>query len=308
MKPYLILMTFLLSTIAMAQTQDSKVIPSVTIVTIEEGTVTLLHLGPGYTTSVKLPEDISSVVIGNPAGFKAEHSEAEPRLVFLKPITSQPSESNALITTKSGQEITLHLVSAGKAAPNAHVDFFVEYQRPRSLLVGSRDQESFLIGETRPISAEASLSISAAPEKPDLVGQVFEKQKRLSSPAWEGKELLVALGTSVKRDHQTVLGFSILNSSNRTVELLPPQVELSGPGHGSRERRIKAEPVPISAYRMTTRRLAPGERADGVVVFERPGFKESSETLQLQITQAEQVDRPIFLPIPFTAASQGEAQ
>ena len=56
-----------------------------------------------------------------------------------------------------------------------------------------------------------------------------------------------------------------------------------------------------------TRRLAPGERADGVVVFERPAFKESSEKLQLQIAQAEQVDHPILLPVPFTANSQGEA-
>jgi hypothetical protein len=62
------------------------------------------------------------VVIGNPATFKAEHSEAEPKLVFLKPITAQPSEGNALITTKLDQEITLHLMSGGKAAANARVD------------------------------------------------------------------------------------------------------------------------------------------------------------------------------------------
>ena len=63
----------------------------------------------------------------------------------------------------------------------------------------------------------------------------------------------------------------------------------------------------VSEYRMTTRRLAPGERSDGVVVFERPAFKESSEKLQLQIAQAEQVDHPILLLVPFTANSQGEA-
>jgi hypothetical protein len=226
----------------------------------------------------------------------------------LKPITSQPSESNALITTRAGQEITLHLVSTGKAAANAHVDFFVEYQRPRSFLVGSTEQQSLSISETRPISREVSLSTPAAPEKPDLVVQALEKQKSISSPAWEGKELLVALGSSIRSGQQTVLGFSILNRSNQTIELLPPQLELSGAGHGSKAKRIKAEPVPISAYRMTTRRLAPGERADGIVVFERPAFKESNEKLQLQIAQADRVDHPIVLPVPFTASSQGEAQ
>ena len=55
---------------------------------------------------------------------------------------------------------------------------------------------------------------------------------------------------------------------------------------------------------MTARRLEAGQRADGVIVFERPSFKESSEKLQLQLAQAEQVDRPILLPVPFTASSR----
>jgi hypothetical protein len=306
MRVHLISVICLLMSIG--QAQESKIIPSVTTLQIEEGTVTPLHLGPGYTTSVRLPEEISSVVIGNPATFKAEHSEVEPRLVFLKPITAQPSESNALITTKSGQEITLHLVSGGKAAVNARVDFLVEYRRQQSFLIGSSDRQSFLIAETHPILSAASNGPPSRPEKPDLVAQELEKQKSLSTPAWEGKEVLAAVGASVKRDHQTVLGFSILNSSSRTIELLPPQVELTGTGHGNGGKRIKAEPVAVSEYRMTTRRLAPGERADGVVVFERPAFKESSEQLQLQLAQAEQVDRPILLPVPFTTTSQGGAQ
>jgi hypothetical protein len=306
MRVHLILIIYLL--VGIAQAQESKVIPSVTTLEIEEGAVTPLHLSPGYTTSVRLPEEISSVVIGNPATFKAEHSEAEPRLVFLKPITSQPSESNALITTKSGQEITLHLVSGGKAAANARVDFLVEYRHQQSFLIGPSDRQSVLIAETHPILPPASSSPPSRPEKPDLVAQALEKQKSLSTPTWEGKEVLAAVGTSAERAHQTILGFSILNSSSRTIELLPPQVELSGTGHGKGNKRIKAEPVAISDYRMTARRLAPGERADGVVVFERPAFKESSEKLQLQLVQAEQVDRPIRLPVPFTADSQGGAQ
>jgi hypothetical protein len=305
MRVHLILIIFLLMSIAHAQ--ESKVIPTVTTLEIEEGSVTPLHLSPGYTTSVRLPEEISSVVIGNPATFKAEHSEAEPRLVFLKPITAQPSESNALITTKSGQEITMHLVSGGKAGTNSRVDFLVEYRRPHSFLVGPSDGQSFLITETRPISTTSSSS-PASPAKLDLIARELEKQKSLSTPIWEGKEILAAVGASMKRDHQMILGFSILNSSSRTIELLPPQIELTGTGHANGAKRIKAEAVAVSEYRMTTRRLAPGERADGVVVFERPAFKESSEKLQLQLAQAEQVDRPILLPVPFTADSQGGTQ
>jgi hypothetical protein len=226
--------------------------------------------------------------------------------VFLKPITSKPSESNALVTTRSGHEITLHLVSAGKVAADPPIDFLVEYQRPQSVVVSSSDRQSFLIGEMHPISLPASTSSPPPAEKPDLVRLELERQKSLSSPAWEGKEIFAALGASVKRDQQTVLAFSVLNSSNRTIELLPPQLELVGSGH--KGKRIKAEPIPISEYRITSRRLAPGERADGVVVFERPAFKESTERLELQLAQADEVDRPILLPVPFTANGQGVSQ
>ena len=307
MKLHLLIMVYLVAALGVAQTHDGAVIPKTTTVSIEEGLVTLLHLAPGYTTSVKLPEEISSAVVGDPASFKAEHSDAEPRLLFLKPITSKPSETNALITTRSGHEITLHLLSAGKVVADPPIDFLVEYRRPQSVIVSSSDRQSFLIGETHPISQVKSTS-SPPSENPDLVGAELEKQKGLASPAWEGKEVLAALGASVARDQQTMLAFSILNSSKRTVELLPPQLELVGSAHGRKGKRIKVDPVPISEYRMTTRRLAPGERADGVVVFERPAFKESTEKLELQLAQAEQVDRPILLPVPFVATVQGVSQ
>ena len=135
----------------MAQTENSTVVPKITTVPIEEGAVTVLHLGIGYTSAVRLPEEISSVVLGNPASFKAEHSEAEPRLVFLKPIRTQAVESNALITTKSGQEISLHLISAGQAAGNATVDFLLEYRHPHSVVVSSSGPQTFLIPEVSPI-------------------------------------------------------------------------------------------------------------------------------------------------------------
>ena len=113
MRIYLIFFISYMLSYGMAQTQDGKAIPQVTHLPVEDGTVTVLHLMPGYTTSLRLPEEISSVVVGNPAAFKAEHSEAEPRLVFLKPIATQAAESNALITTKSGHEINVQLISEG---------------------------------------------------------------------------------------------------------------------------------------------------------------------------------------------------
>jgi len=306
MRVHLIVFIYFVTTIAVAQTEEAKVIPKITSLPVQDGEVTLIRLSPGYTTSVRLPEEVSSVVIGNPASFKAEHSEAEPRLVFLKPLTSQESESNALITTKSGHEISLHLVSAGKTATGTRVDFVVEYRRPQGLLINA-DTQTFIIPETHPVSvANPAGSLPVQQEKPDEMTQQLKKQQSLSSLKWEGKDLQAALGESIEHHHQTVLGFSVLNHSSRVIELLSPQIQLVGRGNGN--GRIKAEPVPVAEYRMTTRRLQPGERADGVVVFDRPAFKESSERLELELTDAEQVDRPIVLLVPFTIGSTGGEQ
>jgi len=309
MRVYICFVVFLAVACGMAQNENGKVVPKITTLPIEEGAVTVLRLGAGYTTSVRMPEEISSVVIGNPASFKAEHSEAEPRLVFLKPTTTQAAESNALITTKSGQEISLHLISAGQAEGNSTVDFLLEYRSPNSVVIGSARTQGFLIPEASSIPPPAPVSTPVPAEKLDVVGRELERQKAVSSPAWEGTELLVAVGESSQPERKMLLRFSVLNNSRRVVELLPPQIEFRGTAtHKKGKGRIKAEPIAISEYRMTSRRLAPGERADGVVVFERPAFKESTEQLQLQLAEAAQVDRPILLPVPFTATNSGGGQ
>jgi type IV secretory pathway VirB9-like protein len=89
-----------------------RALPEARIVrlTLDTQNVTVLHLRPGYVSSVRLPEDVSSVVVGNPDAFKAEHSEAEARLVFLKPTTTIRAETNALITTRTGHDF----VASGK--------------------------------------------------------------------------------------------------------------------------------------------------------------------------------------------------
>src|SRR5207248_5300914 len=92
-----------------------------------------------------LPEEASSIVVGDPLSFRAEHAEAEPRLVFLKPITTKPAESNVLITTKSGQEISLQIMSPGKTAVGTRVDFLLEYRRRQSMLNGQKEGSTLFV-------------------------------------------------------------------------------------------------------------------------------------------------------------------
>ncbi len=279
--------------------------PEVSSSVIDPQEVRVLRLHPGYATSLRMPEEISSVVIGNPSDFKAEHSESEPRLVFIKPITKEPAESNALITTKSGHTVSLQLVSAGSSGSDPIVDFVVEYRQSRSLLIEESEESSFTVGETRSLSSEVHQTPSALDNETKAIQQQLAKQERIARPDWRGKELLTALGEVREQRDQLTVPFSVFNDSKRWLELLPPQVQLdSGESHG---KRSKAEPVAITDFQMTARRLAPGARADGVVTFERPAFKESSERLTLRLSEAERVDHPILLPLPFVAA-QGETK
>jgi hypothetical protein len=123
-----------------------------------------------------------------------------------------------------------------------------------------------------------------------------------------GTEILKT-GVSEVIDHgkEVVLLFSVVNLQKHAVELMPPQVQLGGK---VRKGKIvhhvvwsTSEQLPVEDFRMSRRRVGPGERADGVLVFRRPSFKQSTETLLLQMADSGAVDRPALAPIGFGISS-----
>ena len=301
---YLITIGLLLPHIIFAQTE----LPQARIVNlnVDPEQVVVLHLRPGYVSSVRVLEEVSSVVLGDPGSFKAEHSDAEPQLVFFKTTSPKPAETNALITTKGGHEISLSLVSQGKADRSEPVDYVLYCERPRSFLIAST-HPIFVVGETKNAATE-SQPTSTPQEKTGSQKQDLLRAERIENPHWEGKQLQVAVGQVLEKEQQMAVPFAVLNSSARTIEVLPPQIQLAGTSKGKHRKAIKAEPVAIKDYWITSRRLAPGARADGIVVFDRPTFKESSERLLLALAQAEEVDRPVLAPIAFVAPVPGGAK
>jgi|SRR5579864_775513 len=295
----------LFSVVAVGQTQSQPgVLPEarVSAFTIGVDPVTVVRVRPGYVSSVRVPEEVSSVVIGDPKAFDAEHSEAEPRLVFLRPLSAKPIETNVLITTKAGHEIPLHIISDGKT-PGGQVDFLLDYQRPRSFLV-PEGVPNFSVGETKEIGTVITADRRNENERAGINDALKEISAAIN-PHWQGKELQVAIGATVKTGQQMTVAFSVLNNSDKPIELLPPQVQMSAVSHQRRDRKTKAEQMAISQYQLTTRELLPGKIAEGFVVFNRPAFKESDEQLLLQVARADQVDRPVLIPITFTAQNEG---
>ena len=57
---------------------------------LDEKVITL-RLAPRVATSIRMPEPVNSVVVGDPENFQAEHSEHEPELVTVKPVAPQPA-------------------------------------------------------------------------------------------------------------------------------------------------------------------------------------------------------------------------
>jgi len=296
---------------------DNAVKPRVETITINPSEVTTLHLRPEFESVIHMPEEITSVILGSPGSFKAEHNEGEPDYVYVKPITKEAAQSNLLIATRSGQHVTIELVSdgvggSGSALP---VDFLLEYRTSRSFLIpagaGAEHVKVELIGTT---PSPASPRIPAAANPLSAVDGEYEQQMRINAPGWtkwEGKQIETSLGDIRQWSNETVVSFSILNPSDQPVEVVPPQIQISGRAVKKKKKEGKsltADQLLIRDYRLSATRIEAGARADGVVVFDRPNFKQSTEKLFLQIAQADQVDRPILIRLPFTPPIAGGAR
>jgi hypothetical protein len=165
-----------------------------------------------------------------------------------------------------------------------------------------------------------ALTIAAANstklDRPPL-DDLLDRQRRAPLPVLYGQKPgisppgkeLVKTGVSevIDQGSEVVVLFSAVNVQDHAVELMPPQIQLGGMKRSGtivrKSRWSTAEQLPVTDFRISRRRLGPGERADGVVVFKRPSFKQSTETLFLQMAESGAVDRPALAPIGFGISS-----
>jgi hypothetical protein len=152
--------------------------------------------------------------------------------------------------------------------------------------------------------------------------QFLEQQERAPLPVLYGQRVgeeresgdRVRAGVSrvVDGGQQVVVLFSVVNPTKHTILLMPPQVQLGGRTTSGKlirhDKWSTAEQLQVLDFRLNRRRLGPSERADGVVVFERPPYKQSNEMLLLQVAESGAVDRPALAPIGFGVISSREDQ
>ena len=308
--------------------------------------ITTIELTARFVTTICVPEPVNSVVVGDPALFQVEHSEHEPDLVFVKALTIEEAESNLLISTTKGRQISFLLVSHGPGTSPAKVDFLLRYQTAGGFLIEPDAVPFALVAQTasvsKPASATAGPMASTAPSrdqlmpvafnptptqetstppKSDSLDSLLERQKQAPLPMLYGERME---GDEVKGDRirtgisevldggqQVIVLFSVVNTSKHAILLMPPQIQLGGKQKSGklvkRERWSTAEQLSVIDFRLSRRRIGPGERADGVVLSERPPYKRSSETLFLQVAESGAVDKPALAPIGFGVSTLREA-
>ena len=340
-----ILLCCLLPATFEAHAQVPSVIPQVRVKDATDGKVTVVEVAAHFVTAIRLPEPVNSVAVGDPALFLVEHSEHEPQLVLVKALTERTAETNLLISSIHGRQISLLLISRAGATGPEKIDFLLQYKPATSFLIEPGIVPFPLVGQTKPINVQPSpvdmriegedrpqslsravvpsafrsttadahsqaLSPTATPPSLDVLLQRQETAplptmygERIETEAITGDRLRVGVSEVIDGGQQVIVLFSVVNTSRHAILLMPPQVQLGGKIKSGRivkhERWAAAEQLAIIDFRLSHRRLGTGSRADGVVVFERPPYKQSNEQLFVQMADSGAVDRPALAPIGF---------
>jgi hypothetical protein len=197
------------------------------------------------------------------------------------------------------------------------VDFLIEYRSARSFLISSDSGAPATPAAPGKIPSRETMSGDVGSDSTPLssLDEEFRQQQKVNAPKWTkwaDKQIETSICDIRQWSNETVIAYSVLNNSDQPVEIVPPQIQITGRKATKKKKKegkgIISDQLEIRDYRLSATRLEAGERADGVVVFDRPNFKESTEKLFLQIAQADQVDRPILIRLPFTPPISGNGK
>jgi hypothetical protein len=84
---------------------------------------------------------------------RRNHSEREPQIVFVKPITDKAAQTNLLVSTTHGYQASLLLINQGEAQKGQpNVDFEMRY-RPAGKFIIDPSSPSVSVAQTIALSA-----------------------------------------------------------------------------------------------------------------------------------------------------------
>lgn len=193
-------------------------------------------------------------------------------------------------------------IASGAAASGADGQpSFIPTALAMSTSNGPNSQSEPVASQSAPKSLDGLLRRQQEAPLPALYGE------RMEGENVKGDRLRVGISEVIDGGQEVIVLFSVVNTSKHAILLMPPQVQLGGKNKTGKivkhDRWSAAEQLAVADFRLSRRRVGTGERADGVVVFERPPYKQSNETLFLQMAESGAVDRPALAPIGFGVSS-----
>jgi hypothetical protein len=166
---------------------------------------------------------------------------------------------------------------------------------------GPNSQSGPTTNQSAPKSLDSLLRRQQEAPLPALCGE------RIEGENVKGDRLRAGISEVIDGGQEVIVLFAVVNTSKHAILLMPPQVQLGGKNKTGKivkhDRWSAAEQLVVADFRLSRRRVGTGERADGVVMFERPPYKQSNETLFLQMAESGAVDRPALAPIGFGVSS-----
>src|SRR5262245_52658750 len=230
---------------------------------------------------------------------------ASPKVDFLlqyKPVASFLVEPEIVPFPLIGQTATIEKPGAAASMANTNA------KSPAQLLPTVLNLNA---GDAKGVHADTILNQSISLDDllqrqenaplPVLYGQ------RIKGENVKGDRLRVGVSEILDGGDQVTVLFSVVNTSRHAILLMPPQVQLGGKSRTGKlvkhDRWSTAEQLPVADFRLSRRRLGTADRADGVVVFLRPPYRQSTEQLFLQMAESGAVDRPALAPIGFGVSS-----
>jgi hypothetical protein len=223
-----------------------------------EGRPGTLQLAPHVTTTIRLPEPVNSVVVGDSSLFQAEYSPNEPLLVFARPIVTGNAETNLVISTIEGRQFVLLLRSIGAAADEkaVGVDLFVVCQAAGVRFI----EESFpsvVIADTVRLREATNPSAKAdtwdsAPAESELLDALVNRQHLQRIPKFYGDSFRVGIGEVVEHGARMTVSFSVMNPKSEPIELVLPQVQLANRSKGAFSNRGVGQRFSSCRLRLTS--------------------------------------------------------
>ena len=193
-------------------------------------------------------------------------------------------------------------IASGSAANGAdRLLTFIPTEFATNASRGPNPPSEPITNQSAPKSLDGLLRRQQEAHLPVLYGE------RMEGENVKGDRLRAGISEVIDGGQEVIVLFSVVNTSRHAILLMPPQVQLGGKNKTGKivkhDRWSAAEQLAVTDFRLSRRRVGTGERADGVVVFERPPYKQSNETLFLQMAESGAVDRPALAPIGFGVSS-----